>query len=186
MTNYTAIFCIALAANVAVTYYSLKGSKNNAGGSNADNDVDEVKKAKGKQHKSLLIRYLCVYLMAAASDWLQGPYVYALYSGYGYVQSDIAILFVAGFGSSMIFGSFVGGMADSGGRRKFVIIFALTYIASCFTKHVKDFNVLLLGENSQCVYFLVFVLHFTEKSLTNKLISYLRPFPWRDCNQFII
>ena len=33
-------------------------------------------------------------------DWLQGPYVYALYSSYGFSQHDIAVLFVAGFGPS--------------------------------------------------------------------------------------
>ena len=46
----------------------------------------------------------------------------ALYSDYKYSQHDIAVLFVAGFGSSMIFGSFVGGMADWGGRRLFVVL----------------------------------------------------------------
>ena len=34
----------------------------------------------------------------------------------------------------MIFGSFVGGMADWGGRRLFVVVFALIYAASCITK----------------------------------------------------
>ena len=46
------------------------------------------------------------------ADWLQGPYVYALYHAYGYSQHDIAVLFIAGFGSSAVFGSFIGGMAD--------------------------------------------------------------------------
>jgi len=64
------------------------------------------------RHAHLLRKYLVVYLLAALSDWLQGPYVYALYDAYGYSQHDIAVLFVAGFGSSMVFGSFVGGMAD--------------------------------------------------------------------------
>ena len=64
------------------------------------------------RHSQLLRKYLVVYLLAALSDWLQGPYVYALYDAYGYSQHDIAVLFVAGFGSSMVFGSFVGGMAD--------------------------------------------------------------------------
>ncbi len=36
------------------------------------------------------------------SDWLQGPYVYALYDYYGFEEEDIALLFVAGFGSSMV------------------------------------------------------------------------------------
>jgi len=86
------------------------------------------------RHAQLLRKYLVVYLFAAMSDWLQGPYVYALYDAYGYSQHDIAVLFVAGFGSSMVFGSFVGGMADAGGRRKFVILFAVVYAASCMTK----------------------------------------------------
>lgn len=87
-----------------------------------------------KKWQALLQRYLAVYLLATGADWLQGPYVYALYAEYGYVQHDIAILFVAGFGSSMIFGSFVGGMADWGGRRAFVVLFAIVYAASCLTK----------------------------------------------------
>jgi len=34
----------------------------------------------------------------------------------------------------MGFGSFIGGMADWGGRRRFIIIFAIIYAASCVTK----------------------------------------------------
>lgn len=45
-------------------------------------------------------------------DWLQGPYVYALYEFYGFTVKDIGRLFIAGFGSSMVFGTVVGSMAD--------------------------------------------------------------------------
>jgi MFS family permease len=45
----------------------------------------------------------------------------------------------------MIFGTFVGSLADRMGRRKFAIIYCIAYIASCLTKHVRDYNVLLLG-----------------------------------------
>ncbi len=86
------------------------------------------------RHAQLLRKYLIVYLLAALSDWLQGPYVYALYDAYGYSQHEIAVLFVAGFGSSMVFGSFIGGMADQCGRRKFIILFAVIYALSCMTK----------------------------------------------------
>ena len=48
----------------------------------------------------------------AAGDWLQGPYVYALYQHYGYDKGDIGRLFIAGFGSSMVFGTIVGSLAD--------------------------------------------------------------------------
>ena len=47
-----------------------------------------------------------------AGDWLQGPYVYALYQHYGFDRGDIGRLFIAGFGSSMIFGTIVGSLAD--------------------------------------------------------------------------
>lgn len=47
-----------------------------------------------------------------AGDWLQGPHVYALYESYGIAKHEIEILFIAGFGSSMIFGTIVASLAD--------------------------------------------------------------------------
>jgi hypothetical protein len=47
-----------------------------------------------------------------AGDWLQGPYVYYLYSTYGFGKGEIGQLFIAGFGSSMLFGTIVGSLAD--------------------------------------------------------------------------
>lgn len=47
-----------------------------------------------------------------AGDWLQGPYVYALYQHYGFDRGDIGRLFIAGFGSSMIIGTVIGSLAD--------------------------------------------------------------------------
>ena len=89
--------------------------------------------------------YLFVYFCVMAGDWLQGPYVYALYSSYGFDQHEIAVLFVAGFGSSMIFGTFIGSLADRFGRKKFCLLYIVTYIASCLTKHVNSYSVLMLG-----------------------------------------
>lgn len=50
--------------------------------------------------------------LLAVGDWLQGPYVYALYEYYGFTVKDIGRLFIAGFGSSMVFGTVVGSLAD--------------------------------------------------------------------------
>jgi hypothetical protein len=46
--------------------------------------------------------YLVVILLAMFSDWLQGPYGYALYASYGFQQGDIAMLYMGGFLSSMV------------------------------------------------------------------------------------
>jgi MFS transporter, MFS domain-containing protein family, molybdate-anion transporter len=89
--------------------------------------------------------YLVVYLLAVAADWLQGPYVYALYTEYGYGKKEIGQLFIAGFGSSALFGTFVGSIADKYGRKANVVVYAATYIVSCATKHSPVFGVLMLG-----------------------------------------
>jgi MFS family permease len=125
-----------LALNVAVTLRSSDLYKRWRGVT-ADDKASVEDAAQRAEWTRLLKKYLVVYLLATLSDWLQGPYVYALYAEYGFSQHDIAVLFVAGFGSSMVFGSFVGGMADWGGRRLFVLVFCATYAASCITKRTS-------------------------------------------------
>ncbi|KAJ8301979.1 hypothetical protein KUTeg_020966 [Tegillarca granosa] len=89
--------------------------------------------------------YLTVYVMAMAGDWLQGPHVYALYESYGMSTSDIETLFIAGFGSSMLFGTVVGSFADRYGRRANCILYGILYGGACITKHYNNFNILMLG-----------------------------------------
>ena len=89
--------------------------------------------------------YLVVYALMMAGDWLQGPYVYALYKHYGYSTGDIGKLFIAGFGASMILGTIVGSLADRYGRKRAALTYVASYIASCITKHWSDYGVLMLG-----------------------------------------
>lgn len=89
--------------------------------------------------------YLFVFLLAMLADWLQGPYVYELYVSYGFDQQAIAELFVMGFGSSMIFGTFIGSLADKYGRKKLCVCYAVLYIAGCLSKTINDYWVLMVG-----------------------------------------
>ncbi|XP_059442593.1 uncharacterized protein LOC132174877 [Corylus avellana] len=89
--------------------------------------------------------YLLVYSLMMAGDWLQGPYVYYLYSQYGFGKGDIGHLFIAGFGSSMLFGTIVGSLADKQGRKRASITYCITYILSCITKHSPQYKVLMVG-----------------------------------------
>jgi MFS transporter, MFS domain-containing protein family, molybdate-anion transporter len=89
--------------------------------------------------------YLVVYLLCTFSDWLKGPYVYALYEEYGFTKPQIAWLFVGGFLSSLVFGTFVGSLSDKFGRRRLCMVFCGIYAASAFTKLVNSFAVLLFG-----------------------------------------
>lgn len=71
--------------------------------------------------------------------------MYALYQTYGYSQGTIGRLFIAGFGSSMIFGTFAGALADRHGRKRAALAYVLLYSAACATKHIPDVRVLALG-----------------------------------------
>ena len=99
----------------------------------------------GLKIKQVRSRYLIGYSFAVLADWLQGPYVYALYAAYGFDRHANSVLFVCGFGSSMLFGTIAGSLADKYGRKRFVLLYCLLYGFACITKHFSDFRVLLLG-----------------------------------------
>lgn len=71
--------------------------------------------------------------------------MYALYQHYGFDKGQIGQLFIVGFGSSMLFGTFVGGLADRYGRKLNCLIFTVLYSLSCLTKHSSSFEWLMVG-----------------------------------------
>jgi len=89
--------------------------------------------------------YLPGFLLAMLADWLQGPFVYALYQGYGIDREHNGYLFVGGFGASAVVGTVVGSLADRFGRRKFAILYCAIYFGHCATKHWGIFSMLMLG-----------------------------------------
>lgn len=95
--------------------------------------------------ESFQSNYLFVFLLAMFSDWLQGPYVYELYVSYGFTQQQIAELFVCGFGSSMIVGTFAGGLADKVGRKVMCVMYTVSYVIACCTKLVPEYWTLMVG-----------------------------------------
>uniref|UniRef100_A0A493TFX4 Molybdate-anion transporter n=1 Tax=Anas platyrhynchos platyrhynchos TaxID=8840 RepID=A0A493TFX4_ANAPP len=89
--------------------------------------------------------FLRGYLPALAADWLQGPYLYKLYQHYGFVETQIAVLYVCGFASSVLFGPVAASLVDALGRRASCVLFSLTYSACCLTKLSRDYLVLAAG-----------------------------------------
>eukprot|EP00271_Cylindrocystis_brebissonii_P002633 TRINITY_DN133_c0_g1_i3.p1 TRINITY_DN133_c0_g1~~TRINITY_DN133_c0_g1_i3.p1 ORF type:complete len:447 (+),score=95.66 TRINITY_DN133_c0_g1_i3:116-1456(+) len=126
---FYAVFAVLLMACLGLEL--TKGSKDKVGGTPAFHAMKN--------------NYLVVYSLMMAGDWLQGPYVYALYAHYNYSRGDIGRLFIAGFGSSMVFGTVVGSLADKYGRKNASVLYCITYILSCVTKHWSAFSVLMLG-----------------------------------------
>jgi MFS family permease len=90
-------------------------------------------------------KYLLGYTLASGADWLQGPYIFALYETYGLPKSDIALLFIASYLSSLFFGTFISSLADKYGRKRLCVLYGLLYSTSCLCTLINSFDVLLLG-----------------------------------------
>ncbi|XP_052802463.1 molybdate-anion transporter-like [Mya arenaria] len=89
--------------------------------------------------------YFAVYLLAMFADWLQGPYLYQLYSYYGFQEEQIAVLYVFGFASTVIIGMWAPLAADQFGRKKLCLLFTVLYSLSCFLKLTRSYGILILG-----------------------------------------
>lgn len=89
--------------------------------------------------------YFFVYLAAMFADWLQGPYLYKLYSYYGFQEEQIAILYVFGFASTVILGTWTPMAADKFGRKKLCLMFTILYSVSCVLKLSRSYGILLIG-----------------------------------------
>lgn len=133
LTAVTYVIFVGLAGVCALTHFWARRTKSQLSSGNNPN------------FRQFQIQFFVVYFLALLSDWLQGPYVYKLYSYYGFAESQIAVLYVIGFASSVLFGTSTGTLADRFGRKKMCIAFSVMYSLCCFTKLFGNFYILLLG-----------------------------------------
>ena len=90
-------------------------------------------------------QYFSAYFLALVADWLQGPYLYRLYSYYGFEQAQIAVLYVFGLASGVIVGTWAPFLANKFGRRNLCIVFTIIYSIACFMKLSRNYGLLLFG-----------------------------------------
>ncbi|KAM7199446.1 Protein of unknown function (DUF791) domain containing protein, partial [Rhypophila sp. PSN 637] len=76
--------------------------------------------------------FLTVYALVMTSDWLQGPFLYSLYTEEHHLtHSLISALFTTGFLSGAVSGAFIGSLADKYGRKRACLFFCVSYALSC-------------------------------------------------------
>jgi len=90
--------------------------------------------------------YFVVYLPAVYADWLQIPYLYKIYDSYGFLESQIAILYIFGLLSSLLFGSCAGSLSQRYGRKPLCLIFVVIYCVSAGLKTSSNYGALLVSE----------------------------------------
>jgi MFS family permease len=100
---------------------------------------------------SLKWRFLLPALLFRASNWLQGPYFYALYSNKHAVREELqsyggmTTLYVSGYIASLTAGTFIGSLTDRCGRRQGCLLCGLAFAFTCLSVHSEALSVLLAG-----------------------------------------
>ncbi|EKM75352.1 hypothetical protein AGABI1DRAFT_116460 [Agaricus bisporus var. burnettii JB137-S8] len=113
----------------------------------ADDRLESARPAcSGSALGILAKKYLVVYAIVMAADWLQGPYIYSLYrEQYGFPERMVALFFVTGFVSGGMAAPLVGAWADQHGRKKLCLAFCLSYFSTCVLSLFPILPVLLVG-----------------------------------------
>eukprot|EP00754_Rhynchopus_humris_P009239 Rhum_TRINITY_DN13966_c5_g1::Rhum_TRINITY_DN13966_c5_g1_i1::g.66589::m.66589 len=89
--------------------------------------------------------YLAPYLLAVFCDWIQGPYQFRVYLGYGLTEAEIGRLYIAGFGSSLSLGTYIASLADVHGRKAACGWYCVACSLSCLSKNFSSYYILMLG-----------------------------------------
>ena len=92
-----------------------------------------------------LRKYLPLYLFVVLGDWLQGPYLYRLYHYHGFMETQVAVIYVSGMVSSALVFPAKDVIANRYGRKTTVIAFCLLYALSCLATAIPNYGVLLIG-----------------------------------------
>ena len=124
-----AIFIIQL----IVDYYTSESTK----------EESRIKNGKSTtEFRWFQLSYLSAYLIIMLADWLQGTNMYTLYTSYGV---NVGTLFLTGFLSSAIFGTFLGIYVDRWGRKLGCIIFCVLEIVINILEHIPSMPALMVG-----------------------------------------
>jgi len=95
-----------------------------------------------KRFRRFQREYLAVYLIIMLADWLQGTNMYTLYTSYGV---NVSTLFLTGFLSSAVFGTFLGLFVDRFGRRAGCLLFCVLELVINWFEHYPSMPLLLAG-----------------------------------------
>ena len=128
---------IAILVIVLVQKVFDSSTKNGSSSNTNDNNI-KIKKG----FRFFQFQYLSVYLIIMLADWLQGTNMYTLYKSY---DVDIGTLFLTGFLSSAVFGTFLGIYVDRWGRKLGCIIFCILEIVINLLEHIPSMPALIVG-----------------------------------------
>ena len=90
-------------------------------------------------------RFIPLYLLAVLGDWLQGPYLYRLYHYYGFIEHQVAVIYISGLLSSALLFPAKDFIVDRFGRRNSCSVLSFLYGLSCAFILSRNYVVLIVG-----------------------------------------
>uniref|UniRef100_A0A7I4YPE1 Molybdate-anion transporter n=1 Tax=Haemonchus contortus TaxID=6289 RepID=A0A7I4YPE1_HAECO len=97
------------------------------------------------EFRGLQRRFLFPYLIVLFSESLQGPYLYAFFYDLHYLPSQIAVLYVVGLISNMVFSFYCVHLSARYGRRALCLLCITAGVFGCGCKLSTSFVVLFIG-----------------------------------------
>ncbi|KAK0709672.1 hypothetical protein B0T26DRAFT_874691 [Lasiosphaeria miniovina] len=128
------VLCGALfAAQQRQQQHRAKSRSESADNSSSSNNLNKKTKTTTPETPPHSRRsFLAIYALVMAADWLQGPFLYALYRDeHGVAAATVPALFTAGFTAGAASGSVLGSVADRRGRKAACLFFCAAYALSC-------------------------------------------------------
>ncbi|KAK4176968.1 hypothetical protein QBC36DRAFT_345843 [Triangularia setosa] len=108
---------------------------------------NEHERARDREARAFQIKFLHMYPIAMAADWLQGPYTYHLFeTEFEFPEKTVASLYMTTFIAAAISSLFVEFLADKFGRRNACLAFCLTHPLSALSVLSEDLKVLYAGQ----------------------------------------
>lgn len=108
-------------------------------------------KSSPPEWKALRLKFLPLFLLLRLSEWLQGPYFYAVYaakvlpSGEPIPVTLISYLFLTGFLSTGIFGPALGRWTDATGRKAGTLLLCVFYSLGALSTQASLLPLLFAG-----------------------------------------
>ncbi|EYC11402.1 hypothetical protein Y032_0050g1897 [Ancylostoma ceylanicum] len=97
------------------------------------------------EFRGLQRRFLFPYLVVLFSESLQAPYLYAFYYDLRYLASQIAVLYVIGLVSNMMFSFYCVHLSARYGRKALCLLCMVAGCLGCACKFFPSFPVLFIG-----------------------------------------
>lgn len=133
---------------------------------------------KNEEFVSFRRRYFLAYLLCLFADSLQAPYLYYLYNSYGFLEYQIAILYVCGFVTNIGFSLICAYLAERMERKLLCTTYVGVCAISCAMKFSTNYGVLLVSRVADGIAAALLTVPFQDWYVHEHVVKHDFPREW--------